>query len=88
LLCEKASVYYKTCIDDCALTENDPASNITVLKTAKKHYAMYVMERYQIFSSFLFEVIKENANLEKIFNKIEYKDLKNFWIPAIEAMQL
>jgi len=43
------------------------------------------MTKHQQFSSFLFEAIKENANLERLYDKIEYKELKSFWIPAIEA---
>ena len=75
-LCKKAAGIYQTCMTDYP----DP-------KESKKHYAMIVMGKYQPFSSFLFETIKENADIEKLFNKIEYKELKSHWIPAIEGVE-
>jgi len=74
-LCGKAAAYYQDCRKDHA---DDP-------KEAKKRYAMFVLEKYKLFSSFLFEAIKENADLETLFNKIEYKELKSYWIPAVES---
>jgi hypothetical protein len=73
-LCEKASKYFQQCRRDFA---DDP-------KKAKKQYAMTVLEKYQPFSSFLFEAVKENADLESLYNKINYKELKSYWIPALE----
>jgi hypothetical protein len=75
-LCEKANDYYQ----DCRREYYDQ-------KEAKKRYAMFVMERYHSLSSFLFEAIKENADLETLFNKIEYKELKSHWIPAVEGVE-
>jgi hypothetical protein len=78
-LCEKATSYLQNCRNDCAREiARDP-------KEAKKRYAMFVLEKYKPFSTFLFEAIKENADLEAIFNKIEYKELKSYWIPSIES---
>jgi hypothetical protein len=74
-LCEKASAYYQECKRDCA---DDP-------KEAKKRYAMFVLEKYKILSTFLFDAIKENADPEHIFQRIEYKELKSYWIPAVES---
>jgi hypothetical protein len=74
-LCAKAAAYFKQCQQDCP---DDP-------KEAKKRFAMFVMTKYKPLSSFLFESIKPNADLESLYNKIEYKELKNFWIPAVEA---
>jgi hypothetical protein len=74
-LCEKARAHYEECRQNCA---DDP-------KEAKKRYAMFVLEKYKTFSTFLFEAIKENADLEYIFQKIEYKELKSYWIPAAES---
>ncbi|MCL2233305.1 MAG: hypothetical protein FWB99_09540 [Treponema sp.] len=76
-LCAKASAHYQDCRRDCA---DDP-------KEAKKRYAMHVLENHKLLSSFLFEAVKENADLEILFNKIEYKELKNFWIPSIEGVK-
>jgi hypothetical protein len=75
-LCGKAAAYYQDCRKDYA---DDP-------KEAKKRYAMFVLEKYKILSSFLFEAIKENADLETLFNKIEYRELKSYWIPAVEGV--
>ena len=72
-LCGKAAAYYRSCRNDCA---GDP-------KEAKKRYAFYVLEKHKPLSTFFFEAVKENADLETLFNKIEYKELKNFWIPAV-----
>jgi len=76
-LCKKAEAYYQNCRQACA---DDP-------KEAKKRYAMFVMEKYKTFSTFLFEAVKENADLEPIFNKIEYKELKSHWIPSAEGIE-
>jgi hypothetical protein len=70
--CKKGKAYYQQCRQEHA---EDP-------KEAKKRYAMFVMSQYKLFSTFLFETIKENADLESIFNKIDYKELRNHWIPA------
>jgi len=75
-LCSKAVIFYQNCRNDCP----DP-------KEAKKRYAMFVLEKYKDISSFLFETIKEDANTEILFNKIEYRELRNFWMPAIEGME-
>jgi hypothetical protein len=74
-LCEKASAYYRQCAQDCA---DDP-------KEAKKRYALFVMGNYKTLSTFLFEGIRTHPDLESIYQKIEYKELKNFWIPAVES---
>jgi hypothetical protein len=74
-LCGKAAAYFQDCRKDYA---DDP-------KEAQKRYAMFVLEKYKILSSFLFEAIKENADLETLFNKIEYRELKSYWIPAVEG---
>jgi hypothetical protein len=74
-LCEKASAHYQQCKQGHA---DDP-------KEAKKRYALFVMTQYKPFSTFLFEAIKGNADLESIYQKIEYKELKSFWFPALEA---
>jgi hypothetical protein len=44
---------------------------------------MFVLEKHKPLSTFLFEAIKENPNLEQIYQKIEYKELKSYWLPAI-----
>jgi len=75
-LCKKAAIYY----DNCKNETSDP-------KEAKKRYAIFVLEKYKTFSTFLFEAIKENSDIEPVFNKIEYKELKNFWIPASESVE-
>jgi len=72
-LCKTAAVYYQECKNECEYP-----------KEAKKRYAMYVLNKYQIFSTFLFEAIKENADIEPLFSKIDYKELKSFWMPAAE----
>jgi len=74
-LCEKAVGYYRQYREDCA---DDP-------KEAKKRYAMFVLSQYKTLSTYLFEAIKEEPDLESIYNKIEYKELKNYWIPAVEG---
>jgi hypothetical protein len=79
-LCKKACDYYQICRKE----NEDP-------KEARKAYAKFVMDKYQPVSSFLFEAIKETSSgkltgdFEKIFNKIDYKELKSYWIPAIES---
>jgi len=75
-LCKKTADFYQ----QCRQKHEDP-------KIAKKYYAMYVMDKCQPVSSFLFEAIKENADLETLFNKIEYKELKSHWIPAVESIK-
>jgi hypothetical protein len=35
----------------------------------------------------LFGAIKEDGDIEPVFNKIVYKDLKNHWIPAMESAE-
>ena len=74
-LCGKAAAYYQDCRKECA----DP-------KEAKKRYALFVMGKYKPISSYLFETIRENADLETLYNKIEYRELKQFWIPAVESV--
>jgi hypothetical protein len=74
-LCKNASLYYQACKKELP---DDP-------KEAKKRYALFVMGKYQLFSTFLFEAVKEDGDIEPVFNKIEYKELKNHWIPAIEG---
>jgi hypothetical protein len=74
-LCEKMAAYYKNCKQEFA---DDP-------KDAKKRYAMFVLGNYQPLSTFLFEAIKENADLESIFKKIDYSELRSHWIPAVES---
>ncbi|MCL2186236.1 MAG: hypothetical protein FWB86_10345 [Treponema sp.] len=71
-LCKKGIEYFKACKEECA----DP-------KEAKKRYAMFVMGNHQPFSSFLFEAIKENADIEALFIKIDYKELKSHWLALI-----
>jgi len=69
-LCTKMVNFYHECLKECIDQ-----------KEAKKKYAMFVMQKYKSFSSFLFEAVKENADLDYIFIKIEYKELKNHCIP-------
>jgi len=76
-LCGKAAAYYQQCRTDCA---DDP-------KEAKKRFALFVLDKYKPLSSFLFESIKENADLESLYKKIEYRELKSFWIPAVEGVE-
>jgi hypothetical protein len=73
-LCKNAADYYQSCKKELP---DDP-------KEAKKRYALFVMGKHQPFSTFLFETIKENGDIEPVFNRIEYKELKNHWIPAME----
>jgi len=75
-LCKKAKDFYQQCKQE----NEDP-------KIAKKNYAMYVLDKCQPVSSFLFEAIKENADLETLFNKIDYKELRSHWIPAVESIK-
>ncbi|MDR2718331.1 MAG: hypothetical protein LBB89_09755 [Treponema sp.] len=74
-LCAQAAAYFQQCRQDCA---GDP-------KEAKKRYALFVLEKYKPLSSFLFEAVKENADFETLYQKIDYKELKNYWIPAVEG---
>jgi hypothetical protein len=55
-------------------------------KLAKKQYALFVLENYKPFSAFLFETIKENGSIDSLYNKIEYRELKSYWIPALEGI--
>ena len=73
-LCAKAAMFYRDCIKTC---EGQ--------REAKKRYAMFILDRYKNFSTFLFEAIKEDADMETIFNKIEYRELKSHWVPAMEG---
>ena len=50
-------------------------------KEAKKQYASFVLSQYQPFSTFLFNAVKEDSDPEPLFEKIDYKELKNHWIP-------
>jgi hypothetical protein len=75
-LCEKARAYYETC----------PQDHVSDAKQAKKQYALFVLENYKPFSSFLFEAIKENGSIDSLYNKIEYGELKSYWIPALEGV--
>jgi hypothetical protein len=76
-LCKKAEAYYQA-----RKTEfpDDP-------KEAKKRYALFVMEKLKPFSTFLFETIKEDGDIEPVFNKIMYRELKSHWIPAMESAE-
>ena len=73
-LCETGTSYFQ----ECNTKYDNP-------REAKKRYAMFVMENHKPFSSFMFETVKENPELESIFNKITYKELINSWIPALET---
>jgi hypothetical protein len=75
-LCEKARAYYKICLRDSA----------SDAKRAKKQYALFVLENYGPFSSFLFEAIKENGAIDSLYDRMEYRELKSFWIPALEGI--
>ena len=74
--CGQAVAYYHECRQNCAGDQ----------KEAKKRYAMFVLEKYKPVSSFLFEAIKDNSDLETIYNRIEYKELKSLWIPLVESI--
>jgi hypothetical protein len=74
-LCKKAAGFYEECKRDCGDA-----------KDVKKRYAMFVLGEYKGISSFLFEAIKEGVDLEKNFNKIDYKELKEHWIPMVEGL--
>jgi hypothetical protein len=75
-LCENAAAHYARCMEE----------NAADAKLAKKQYAFFVLEKYKAFSSFLFEAIKERRDLESLFDKIEYRELKSYWIPALESV--
>ena len=47
---------------------------------------MFVLEKYKPFSSFLFEAIKDNGDIDSLYNRIEYMELKSYWIPALEGI--
>ncbi|MCL2214021.1 MAG: hypothetical protein FWC06_02310 [Treponema sp.] len=72
-LCKTAAGFYQ----ECRNGSEDP-------KEAKKRYAEYVMDKHRTFSSFLFEIIKENADIEPLFNRINYSELRSFWMPEIK----
>ena len=74
-LCRKATDFFQNYQRDCG---DNP-------KEAKKQYALYVLEKHKPFSTFLFETIKENADLDTMYKKIDYAELKSFWIPAMES---
>jgi hypothetical protein len=74
-LCERSAARYTQCLGEC------PDA-----RQAKKQYALFVLERYKPFSSFLFEAVKDGGAIEKLFDKIEYKELKSCWIPASETV--
>ena len=73
-LCKKGEVFFRECQNECADQ-----------KEAKKRYALFVMENHKPFSSFLFETIKENAEMEMIYVKIDYKEFKTYWLPMVTA---
>ena len=73
-LCKKAAAYYQ----DCREKTSDP-------REAKKQYAQFVLGTHKTFSSFLFEAIKENVDLENLYQKIDYNELINNWLPALEG---
>jgi len=73
-LCKKAEGYYQSCKKEFP---DDP-------KESKKRYALFVMGKLKAFSTYLFETVKEDGDIGPVFNKIEYKELKSRWIPAIE----
>jgi hypothetical protein len=83
-MCENAALYYAEIKKEVA-AENGGTEDP---KEAKKRYAKHVMEKHQVFSTFLFEYVKESApgkpagDLEKIFDKIDYKELRHYWMPA------
>ncbi|MCL2806247.1 MAG: hypothetical protein FWD26_09940 [Treponema sp.] len=75
-LCREGAAYFIECKEKYP----DP-------KEAKKHYAMFVMTQYKSFSSFLFETVKDGSNdenMEKLYSKICYKELKSLCIPEIQ----
>ncbi|MDR2471800.1 MAG: hypothetical protein LBD09_06815 [Treponema sp.] len=74
-LCGAGRDYFRKCRDEFP---GDP-------RLAKKRYAEFVLDRYKNFSSFFFEAVKENADLETLFNKIEYRELRSYWLPALEG---
>jgi len=76
-LCKKAAQFFQACKKDFP---DD-------FKEAKKRYALVVMTHYKPFSTFLFETIKENSDIEPIFNKIEYKELKSYWMPSMDSVE-
>ena len=75
-LCKNSQLYYRKCTAEYS----DP-------KESKKRYAMFVMDKYKTFSSFLFDTIKENADPEVLYNKISYTELRSYWIPALENIK-
>jgi len=74
-LCKTGVSFYQECLNE----NSDP-------KEAKKHYASFVMGKYKTFSSFLFDAVREEPEPEEIFNRIDYKELKNYWLPAVEEL--
>jgi hypothetical protein len=77
-ICEKADIVYRKFLQDFA---DNP-------KESRKRYALFVLENYKAFSPFLFEMTKENAELEAIFDKIDYKELKSYWFPITEGLEI
>ena len=87
-LCEKGAAHYRRCLEE----EADP-------RLAKKRYAGFVLDNYKDLSTFLFTAVKEpqtartaaqtaaqeQKGIESLFEKIEYRELKSYWIPALES---
>ena len=72
-LCKDGVAFYKAALKECSDS-----------KEAKKRYALFVMEKHKTFSTFLFDAVRENGDPETIFNKIDYKELRSYWLPALE----
>ena len=75
-LCAKGTAYYQELLKECADDQ----------KEAKKRYAAYVLDKYKDFSSFMFDALKENADMEILFNKIDYRELRHFWNTALKSI--
>jgi len=71
-ICKDGIAFYRAVLKECS----DP-------KEAKKRYALFVMEKHKTFSTFLFDAIREDSDPETIFNKIDYKELRDYWLPAV-----
>jgi len=76
-LCKKGVEYYKNCRKESGGSEADP-------KEVKKRYAQFVMENHKTFSTFLFTAVKDDPDMETIYNKIDYKELKSYWLPEVD----
>ena len=74
-LCKEGMAYYQECLKE----SGDK-------KEAKKRYASFVMEKHKTFSTFLFDAVREDSDPETIFGKIDYKELKNYWLPVVEGL--